>query len=58
MNEKIIVFENLVQPHSSGIVGQTQNVKAKVSDQDMKRLSKTSECAKESARRFRNMFGK
>lgn len=51
--EKIIVFDNIVQPHSNGIAGDTQKVKVRCSEEEMSRLKDISLRAKQAGDVFR-----
>jgi len=52
----IITFDNLVQPHSNGIVGMTQNIQAVCHVNDLPRLKETELRAQKAAERFRELF--
>ena len=55
--KKIIVFDNLVQQHSNGIMGDTQKVKARCSEEEISRLKDVSFHAKRAGEVFRKRFG-
>lgn len=54
---KIIVFDNLMQQHSSGILGLTQKVRAVCSVDEYSRLEKVALRARLAADIFRKRFG-
>ena len=53
---KIVVFKNLLEPHSSGIIGLMQNVKAICRVDELPRLRETSLRARRAAKEFKKMF--
>ena len=53
---KIIVFDNLVEPHCSGIIGLTQNIRAICRLEDLPQLRETSLRAQKAAEKFKKMF--
>ena len=53
---KIVVFDNLVEPHSSGIIGLTQKVKIVCSLENLPQLRETSLRAQKAAEKFKKMF--
>lgn len=56
MDKVIVVFDNLLQQHRSGIIGLTQNVKAICRPEELPKLRETSRRASKSAEAFRKMF--
>gem|GEM_PF-5446133 len=52
----VVVFDNLVQQHSSGIVGLTQNVQAVCSEDELPRFGETTLRARQAGEEFRRMF--
>ena len=53
---QIVVFDNLVEPHSSGIIGLMQNVKAICRVDELPQLRETSLRAQKNAEEFKKMF--
>jgi hypothetical protein len=56
MSNVIVVFDNLLQQHRSGIIGLTQNVKAICSSEKLPQRAETALRARKSAETFRKMF--
>jgi hypothetical protein len=56
MKVVIVTFDNLVQPHSNGIAGMTQKVRAVCSVDDLPRLREIGLRARQAAERFRKLF--
>jgi hypothetical protein len=52
--EKIIVFDNLIQQHSNGVIGDTQNVKTRCTEEDLLRLKDISLRAQRAGEIFRD----
>lgn len=56
MKKVIVEFDNLWQPHSSGIIGMTQPVKALVAMENLSKLEEIGERARKAAGEFGKMF--
>jgi hypothetical protein len=56
MSKTIMVFDNLVQQHSSGVIGLKQKVRAICRTEDLLALKEATLRARQAGKEFRKMF--